>query len=101
MALENLPRILMLQDSRGGTGGLEQQVDADGEVRAVHETRTALFDQLAYLIEIAVPAGGPNHHVFARADAGLNVSQDSLRGGEVNHDIHITQFLRGERRSMG
>ena len=73
------PGILMLQDSRCGACGLEKQIDADREVRAIQETRSCLFDQLAHAVQVAIPAGGSYHHVLAGADAGLDVSQDSLR----------------------
>ncbi len=73
------PEILMLQDSRRGACGLEKQIDADGEIRAIQETGPALFDQLSHFVQVAIPAGGPHHHVLAGADAGLDISQDSLR----------------------
>ena len=43
----------------------------------------------------------PTTMFFAGVDAGLDIFQDSLRGGEVDHDIDIAQLLRRERGRIG
>ena len=61
-----------------------------------------LFDHLAHLVQVAVPAGGSHHHVLARADASLDISQDSLRRREINHRIYIGEaFSARERGCVG
>ena len=91
----------MLQDSRCGSRGLEKQIDADREVRAIQETSLGLFDPLAHPFQVAVPAGGSYHHVLARADASLNISENSLGRGEINYRIDPGECAGGECRCAG
>ena len=82
----------MLQYSGGGSCGLEKQVDADGKICGIQKTGAFLFNQLTDFLQIAVPTGGSDHHVLAGADASLDIAQDSLRDGEINHGIYVRSF---------
>ena len=61
----------------------------------IQKAGALLFDQLADFVGSSpYQPGGPDHHVLTGADAGLDISQDGLRGGEIDHGIDIAQFLR-------
>jgi hypothetical protein len=91
----------MLQDSGGGVCGLEQQVDADGKICGIQKAGAFLFNQLADFVQIPIPAGGPDHHVFTGRNASLDIFQDSLRDCEIDYGIYVTQFLGSERGGSG
>src|SRR6478736_8065075 len=69
VAFEDVAQILMLQYSRCGAGGLEKQIDAYREIRAIEKPGLVFVDQLSHALQVAIPAGGSYHHVLVGPDA--------------------------------
>ena len=101
VAFEDLSGILVLQNSCSSFCGVKEQVDTDGEVRGIQETDILLFDPFACFSQVVLPACGPNHHDLTRADASLDISQNSLGCCEINYGVYVTQSLRGEGSGSG
>ena len=76
VAFEDLSGVVVAQGCGGGAGDFKKQIYADGEVRGIEESSFVLLDQGADLVDVLVPAGGADHHVLARFDAGFDMVED-------------------------
>lgn len=97
VALENLARIIVAESGSGGAGNLEEEIYADGEIRAVKESCLVLLDQGADAIDVIVPACGADDHVLSGVDAGFDVGNDRVRRGEVDDGIDVVELFFCER----
>jgi len=97
MALENLPLVVVIQGRCGGSGGVEKQVHSHGEISRVNESGLMLLNQGADSVEFFVPAGSAHDHVLACADAGFNIGEHAVGGGEIDDGGDVRQAFRGQR----
>jgi hypothetical protein len=96
MSLKNLPRVLMLQRCRCRLRHIKKQIYPNRKIRRINEPRTSSLHQFPNLLDLAVPASRANHHILSAVHAGLNVRQNAVWPGEVDHHIDVAQLLRGE-----
>jgi hypothetical protein len=97
MALENLAGVIVAKSSGSGAGDLEEEIHANGKIRGIDESGTALLDQGADAIDFCVPAGGANHHILAGFHAGFDVGEDAVGSGEVDDGVDVAKVISRER----
>ena len=99
MALENLAGVIVAEGGGSGSGDVEEEIHADGEVGGVEESGSALFDQVADVVQMVVPAGGADDHVLACFYAGSDVVDDAVGGGEIDNRVDVAE-LSGVRAAL-
>ena len=52
-----------------------------------------LLDEIADLVDFVVPAGSADDHILAGLHAGFDISQDAVRGGEVDDGVDVAKLF--------
>src|SRR6185436_5115566 len=71
----------------------------DLKVRPEDESRPAVFDLSLNGRDLLIPSGRTHNHVLASLNAGGDIVENTVRGGEIDHDIHAAQALFRESSS--
>ena len=106
VTLEDLSRVVVVQGSGGGAGGVVEEIDADGKISGVDEAGFVLVDEGVDAIEVviligAVPARSPDDHVLAGLDAGFDVGEDDVGRAEVDDGVDVVELFGSERGAGG
>ena len=91
VALENLAGVIVAQGRGGGAGDVEEEIYADGEVCGVEKSGSVAFHQMADALDFLIPTCGADDYVLAGSDAGFDVDEDAVGGGEVDDSVDVAK----------
>src|SRR5579864_4932184 len=101
VALEDLSGVVVTQGGGRGPGDIEEQVHTYGKIGRVDESSVVRIHQFANAVPYVVPTGCAHDHVFSRVDAGFDVGDYAVWGGEVDDYVDVAQLFGGERGAFG
>src|SRR5580692_3020181 len=79
MPLEDLSRVIVAEGCCGSARHLEKKVYSDGEICCVNKSCAMILDRLLHPVQLRIPPGGANDHVFSRQRTRFDVSHDAGR----------------------